>query len=213
MTDTHFHGWSPSALEFFRGLQADNSKTYWTEHKPLYEAEVRAPMLALITQLAPRYGPPKMLRPYRDTRFSKDKTVYRTSIAARLGAGYVELGREGLTAGSGEFHLAGPTLTRYRTAVDAGKSGEQLADIIETIKANDIQIAGTTPLAGAPRGYKADHPRIELLRYKGIIAYRKWPVEPWLHTSAAADRVAGLLDAVEPLQAWLREHVGVSSRQ
>jgi uncharacterized protein (DUF2461 family) len=84
-----FRGWSTVALDFYEGLEADNSKAYWTEHKPVYESEVRAPMEALLEELAPEFGEAKLFRPYRDVRFSADKSPYKTSIAASFaGGGY-----------------------------------------------------------------------------------------------------------------------------
>ena len=70
---------------------------------------------------------------------------------------------------------------------------------------------GHDMLKSAPRGYPADHPRIDLLRYKGLAAYREWPVEPWLGTPAAADRIREFLRSTRPLTGWLDAHVGASS--
>lgn len=77
-----FRGWPEEALEFYEGLSADNSKTYWTAHKEVYETKVRAPMEELLAALEPEFGSGRIFRPYRDVRFSKDKTPYQTHIAA-----------------------------------------------------------------------------------------------------------------------------------
>jgi len=69
-----FAGFGERATDFFAGLEADNSKAYWEDHRATYEAEVRAPMLALLAALEPEFGPGTMFRPYRDVRFSKDKS-------------------------------------------------------------------------------------------------------------------------------------------
>src|SRR5256884_8720761 len=92
-----FGGWPAEAIEFYEGLEADNSKTYWQENKAVYEELVRGPMDALIAELAPEYGEGRIFRPYRDVRFSRDKSPYKTAIAATL-------------ANGGEIHLppAGP---------------------------------------------------------------------------------------------------------
>src|SRR5262249_40250624 len=63
-------------------------------------------------------------------------------------------------------------------------------------------------LKSAPRGYPGDHPRIDLLRWKGLICWRDWPVAPWLHTAKARDRVTGFLRTAAPLQRWLDRTVG-----
>ena len=125
-------------------------------------------------------APVKIFRPYRDVRFSADKSPYRTEIGASLGSAYVRLSAAGLAAGSGMFHLAADQLTRYREAVADDLSGGELGRIVAGITAQDITIIGHDQLKSAPRGYPADHPRIDLLRYKGLAAYQEWPVEPWL---------------------------------
>lgn len=67
---------------------------------------------------------------------------------------------------------------------------------------------GPQNLKGAPKGYPSDHPRIALLRHKGLIAWQDWPVAPGLSTPAAKDRVVTFLRVAAPLQQWPVEHVG-----
>src|ERR1051325_847987 len=86
-----FRGWPAEALEFYEGLEADNSKGYWTEHKAEYEEQVLGPMTELTAELAGEFGPVKIFRPYRDVRFSKDKTPYKTHIGALISSGYIKL--------------------------------------------------------------------------------------------------------------------------
>src|SRR3954471_16287616 len=97
-----FRGWPVEAIEFFEGLEADNSKTYWQEHKTVYDESVRKPMDELLDELRSEFGEGKVFRPYRDVRFSADKSPYKTSIAATLEeGGYVQLSAAGLGAGCG----------------------------------------------------------------------------------------------------------------
>ncbi len=126
-----FQGWPAAALEFFEGLEADNSKSYWQAHKDVYEHAVKAPMDELLTELEPEFGEGRLFRPYRDIRFSKDKTPYKTSIAATIGEGYVNLSADGLRVGAGMYHMAPDQLERYREAVSAGTTGERLAAIVD----------------------------------------------------------------------------------
>ncbi len=101
-----FDGWPAEALEFYEGLEADNSRTYWTRHKALYDEKVLGPMTELVADLAPEFGDAKIFRPYRDVRFSKDKSPYKTNIGALVGSGYIQLSARGLAAGDGMYHLA-----------------------------------------------------------------------------------------------------------
>jgi uncharacterized protein (TIGR02453 family) len=206
-----FRGWPAEALEFYEGLEADNSKTYWTAHKAVYEEKIYAPMVQLIAELESEFGAGKIFRPYRDVRFSADKSPYKTNIGATLEhGGYIQFSAEGLAAGSGMYVMAPDQLDRYRQAVAEDKTGEELRDIIREAGRHRIDIEGHEKLKSAPRGYPKDHPRADLLRNKGLIAWRQWPVAAWLGTAAAKKRVAEFLRASRPLNDWLATQVGPS---
>lgn len=206
-----FRGWPAEAIEFFEGLEADNSKSYWEQHKPVYDKAVRAPMEALLTDLEPTYGPGRIFRPYRDIRFSRDKSPYKTSIAATVGEGYVQLSTEGLGVGTGMWEMAPDQLERYRAAVDAARTGRELDRIVATARAAGLDAMGHGILKSAPKGYPKDHPRIELLRYKGLIAWKQWPPGAWLGTPKAKDRIVDVLDKSKALTRWLTKNVGEST--
>src|SRR6059036_967531 len=112
-----FRGWPAEALEFFEGLEADNSKSYWQANKGVYETLVRGPMEELLAELAPEFGEGRIFRPYRDVRFSADKSPYKTHMGAMLGEGYVQLSSGGLGLGCGMWEMAPDQLDRYRHAV------------------------------------------------------------------------------------------------
>ena len=204
-----FHGWTDAVLDFYEGLELDNSKAYWQAHKAVYDEQVRGPMEELLAELADEFGAPKLFRPYRDVRFSADKTPYKTTVSGTLaGGGYVQLSADGLAAASGTYVFAPDQLARYRRAVDADLPGEALERIVAEVRARGLTITSVGSLATAPRGYPRDHPRIELLRLKGLATWKAWPVEPWLSTAAAKDRVVTLLRDSAPLRGWLDTHVG-----
>ena len=206
-----FKGWPAEALEFFEGLEADNSKTYWQDHKDVYDRCVRAPMDALLAELAPAYGEGKVFRPYRDVRFSKDKSPYKTNIAATLANGpYLSLSAEGLSAGAGYYMMEPDQLARYRESVASDKTGRELEEIVAAARKKGLEVNGHDELKTAPKGYPKDHPRIELLRYKGLVTWRSWPVEPWLGTARAKQRVVQFYDDSRPLLDWLDRTVGAA---
>jgi uncharacterized protein (TIGR02453 family) len=205
-----FQGWPEAALDFYDGLEEDNSKTYWTAHKAIYDEAVLGPMTDLIEELGKDFGETKIFRPNRDIRFSADKSPYKTAIAAVIGPGYVQFSASGLAAGNGMYEMASDQLARFREAVAEDVTGHELERIIAAVTAHDISVQGRDVLKTAPRGYPADHERIELLRNKGLVAWREWPVEPWLSTPAAKDKVAEFLVATQPLHDWLHTHVGPS---
>ena len=203
-----FKGWPDRALGFYEGLEADNSKAYWLGHKDVYEQDVKAPMEALLAELAPEFGGTRLFRPYRDTRFSRDKSPYKTAIAAMVGDGYVQLSASGLMAGAGMYHLAPDQLERFRAAVANERSGHQLESIVDALRAARLDVAAMETLKTAPRGYPKDHPRVELLRHKGLVAMKTWPVASWLGTAGAKKRVVEVFRAAAPLLNWLQRHVG-----
>lgn len=211
-----FRGWPAEAIEFFEGLEADNSKAYWEDHKPGYERDVRAPMEALLERLEPEFGKGKIFRPYRDVRFSRNKAPYKTAIAAvAMHEGsvfYVQLGAEGLHAASGYYQMARDQLARFRQAVDDERTGEEVVAIVDDLEAKKYSVGGEA-LRTAPKGYRPDHPRIRLLRHKGLTMGKVHPPAAWMGTPKAADRVAEVWRAATPLNQWLQAHVGPSEEE
>ena len=203
-----FQGWPIEAVEFYEGLEADNSKVYWQDNKAVYDRQVKAPMEELLAELADEFGAGKIFRPYRDVRFSADKTPYKTNCAATIGSGYVSFSAEGLSVGGGLYMPDPKALARYREAVDKEKSGAALATLVAALHKAGYQTMAHEVLKTAPRGYPKDHPRIDLLRHKGIAMMKTWPVGAWLGTKKAKDRVVETLRAGVPLNDWLARHVG-----
>src|SRR5579862_1895323 len=204
-----FKGWKAEAVDFFEGLEADNSKAYWQAHKKDYEALVLKPMQDLLGDLAGEFGEGNIFRPYRDVRFSADKSPYKTNIAAMVGEiGYVSFSANGLGAGSGYYIMSNDQLDRYRRAVVDKRSGGRLDDVIGAIKKKGHTVTAHETLKTAPRGYPKEHERIDLLRLKGLIAWREWPVAAWMGTAKAEDRIVAFLRAAGPLRDWLDTHVG-----
>jgi uncharacterized protein (TIGR02453 family) len=202
-----FRGWPGLALEFYEGLEADNTKTYWQANRSTYERSVKGPMEELLAELADDFGPGRVFRPYRDVRFSKDKTPYKLTCAAHLSGGYISFSADGLFVGSG-LYMPGPEeLHLFRAAVDLEKSGSELESIVATLRQAGYDVEAHETLKTAPRGYPKDHPRSELLKHKGIVMSRSWPVGPWLSTRRAKDRVVACLQAARPLNAWLERYV------
>ncbi|WP_308468534.1 DUF2461 domain-containing protein [Rathayibacter soli] len=209
-----FDGWSAVATEFFRGLEADNSKAYWTENKSVYDQAVLAPMQALLGELGAEFGKSKIFRPNRDIRFSADKSPYKTAIGATIGRGYVQFSAHGIGVGAGYYTMASDQIDRYRTAVANGAQGERLQRLIAELTGTEfagagVKVTSRDALKTVPRGYPKDHPRADLLRKKDLAAWARWPsTDSWMQTAAAKDHVAAILSATRPLVDWLDENVG-----
>ncbi len=163
-------------------------------------------MVALLAELEPEFGPGRIFRPYRDVRFSADKSPYKTQIAAVLDRGFVRLDASGLGVSAGMHVMERDELARYRAAV-ATPAGAALTVVIADLARQQIEVRGHEQLVRVPRGFAADHPRAELLKYKGIVAYKEWPAGAWLGRATARDRIITFLRATRPLDDWLAAHV------
>jgi len=127
-----FTGIPPAALDFYARLEADNSKAFWQANKAVYRDEVKASVEAMCDELS-EYGPFHLFRPYNDVRFAKNRPPYKTQQGAYVesegGAGfYFHISREGLMAAAGYYAMMRDQLERFRDAVDATNTGEEIAD-------------------------------------------------------------------------------------
>ena len=206
-----FDGFSADSFAWFAGLEADNSKAWFTEHRETYDRAVRGALEALLEELADDYGGyVKLFRQNRDVRFSRDKSPYKTRTYGVIlerpdsrAALYVEISRPGLFAGSGYHMLDSAQLERFRDAVMDDRSGPELERAIA-----GIETFGEA-LKTAPRGYPRDHPRVQLLRHKSLVAgSRLAPRARGIGRDAALDHVRGTWNACAPMNAWLDAHVG-----
>jgi len=205
-----FTGWPEDFQRFFIGLELDNSKRYFEANRRTYDESVRAPMVALMESLEGVYGPAKVFRANRDIRFSKDKSPYKTNIAAHNGkagvGGYLSLDKKGLTVAVGCYELTPAQLTKYRHKVAAEASGSALASIVAKLEKAGYKMGGEQ-LKRVPAGWPQDHPRARLLRHKLVYVYRDFGLQPWLGSGAARARVVKVFSDSEPLSAWLRKFV------
>lgn len=182
----------PDAVKFLRALKRNNRREWFQPRKEEYERAVRAPMLAVVEQLAidmPSFAPeivvdPKkaIFRIYRDTRFSGDKTPYKTNIAASFGwrglprhegAGlYFQLSHEDVWIGGGMYSPPTPVMQKVREHI-AGNHRR-----LRTIVASAAFRRACGSLEGEqlrkmPRGFPAGHPAGDLLRYRQFLAGRE----------------------------------------
>src|SRR4029078_13534744 len=112
---------------------------------------------------------------------------------------------------SGFYHLVPDQLERYRAAVDDGRSGAQLVKLVREVAATGLDVQVRDPVKTPPRGYPKDHPRVELLRGKGLTAGTEFPIRKWLHTAAGRERVVETWAAPRPLSRCLERLVGPST--
>jgi uncharacterized protein (TIGR02453 family) len=226
--DARFTGFPASATQFWHELASEMSKEWFVANKQRYETEWVAPMTALLGEvargLAPVYkplklSPPKVMRIYRDVRFSNDKTPYKTHIGAvitvagkAVGEGgnaalYVHLGLDEEFVGVGCYQFDAGKLASWRKGV-AGKPGEELQRLVGKLRKAGYEAGGHDDYKKVPKGFAPDHPRAELLKMKGLTG--GFPEIP--RGLIGKPGLAGWLvkhgKAMAPLVTWLHRHVG-----
>ena len=216
-------------MDFLLDLERNNRREWFQEHKARYEMEFRDPALAFIAAFAPllaavsphfradaRKVGGSLFRIHRDTRFSRDKTPYKThcGIQFRHERGkdvhcpgyYLHLAPEEAFVGLGIWHPEKDTLKACRDAVVADPDGWRLASRGKRFRAR-YALAGDS-LVRAPKGYDPEHPYLEDLRRKDFMAVARLdPAEPF--ESGFASRLQSLLERGEPLMRFLCGATGV----
>ncbi len=195
-----FAGFRDEALDFYDDLEADNTKTFWAANKHRYDEFVAAPMKALAAELTEEFGETKIFRPYRDVRFSKDKTPYKTHQGLFVPRGpstgyYVQIGPPGIEVAVGFYGASPARLATFRDAIVNDLHGPELEQILEQLESVGWKRTGER-LKTHPRGYDPEHPRIELLRHKSLSVRRERGFGP---------DVIGTPDLVDVIRADWRE--------
>ena len=222
-----FDGFPREGIDFLKRLKRNNNRLWFEKHKEGYESSVKIPMQSLIASLHPhfqRFAPefdinPKrsLFRIYRDVRFSKDKTPYKTHAAAHFvlrgkpkgveGSGYylhIEPGE--VYIGGGIYMPDNDQLKKIRSAI-AGHS-DQFLSIVRLPRFRKIfgKLEGEK-LQRVPKGYEPDHPMAEWLKYKQFFVWIEWPESKCLNESFVTE-VAEVYKAATPLVRFLNEAMG-----
>lgn len=215
-----FPGFTPQAFDFLRSLKSNNSRDWFTPRKDEYNDELRDPMQCLVAQLSrelparglPLSGNPRraVFRVYRDTRFSKDKTPYKTHVAAVLsrdgdkrapGALYVHIEPGANRVGGGFWRPDKEFLRRWRERL--AEDPEPFLQIVEDLEAAGLTVGTSgSKLTRMPRGFDdhRDGPAAEYLRWRGGFAATRDDIPD---TAVQSPDFAGLVietaEAVRPL--------------
>jgi uncharacterized protein (TIGR02453 family) len=209
---SRFTGFPAEAFDFYDELAADPTKSWWEGHKDVYQSAVRGPLASMGDELAAEFGEPHLYRPYRDIRFSRDKTPYKDHqgmfVELRNGLGwYAQISAGGLMVAGG-WYTSNPTqVARYRDAVAADPGARLLLALLGGLEQAGLEVDGDR-LKSRPRGVPADHPHLDLLRYRTLYVHRQWSPASWMGNRAALTRVADQWRAMRPLLEWLSEVVG-----
>jgi uncharacterized protein (TIGR02453 family) len=224
-----FAGFPPAAFAFLRALEEDNSKRTFDAQRAAYDDALMAPARELVADLGEalqaRVSPgihadPRVngsiFRINRDTRFSKDKTPYKTHLDLYFWEGqgrsrdcpglFFRMTPRAVVLGAGFHHFDPPRLARFRAAVVDEKAGGALDTALAGVRRAGAEIGGET-YKRVPAGVDAAHPRAALLRHGGLFAYSESPLPREASSPAFVGWCAGRLERLAPVHCWLRDTV------
>ncbi|MCO4772833.1 MAG: DUF2461 domain-containing protein [Deltaproteobacteria bacterium] len=219
---TDFAGFSTTTLDFLRGLAAHNDKGWFDANKKAYKSGFTADAKAFVSalgehmaEMAPDlHAEPRVngsiFRINRDTRFSKDKTPYKTHMDLMfwLGEGrsrecaalFFRMGPDSLHVGGGLHMFDKPVLEAFRASV----TGAGAAELDALVAGLDGYTLGAEDYKRVPRGYDAEHPHAHWLKHKSIHAGLTLdPLPEELTTDQAVEFVAGHFERLLPLTRWV----------
>jgi uncharacterized protein (TIGR02453 family) len=230
LASERFVGFPEAGIDFFLQLQAEQSRTWFKAHQQEFEQLWKRPMELFVSELQERLVAvfpgladvdPHYFRIQRDTRFAKDKSPYKTNLAASVSLRPVEdrgdeihgvpglyfsFGLEADYIGVGSWHMTPEILRRYREAVDDEKSGAQLQKSVDALRARGFGIEAMEKLKRTPPPYAQDHPRAELLKHKGLAVGIEVP-EGLTHSRELLDWSEEQLRAAKTVVNWLDRYL------
>jgi uncharacterized protein (TIGR02453 family) len=217
-----FSGFRPEALQFLADLAANNDREWFKPRKADYERLIKEPLEALCVALADRFAaldlPLKAdpqrspFRIYRDVRFSKDKSPYKTAQGAQFGwlgergdaagpaggvGGYFHLEPGNIFVGGGMWHPEPVRLAAFRERLDRDPNGVLRALEDDRFRSVFGSVSGEM-LKRNPKGYPADHPYSHVLRLKDVVFSRRLSDRD-VYSAELPDRIAQDLDAARPV--------------
>ncbi len=225
---TRFPGFARDAMGFLHELATEMNREWFEANKARYQALWVDPMAALLddvaAQLAKAYAPvklgaPKLFRIYRDTRFSKDKSPYKTHVAGQIpvsarkpvdggcSALYLHLGLDEEFVGNGIYFFDDRQLAKWRKQIAVDRSGKPLAQLVGKLRHAGYAVGGHEDYKRVPKPYPEDHPRAEFLRMRGLTAGFPDIPRGLIHKAAFADWVVKHARATAPLVRWLHQNL------
>ena len=222
-----FTGFPRETLDFLAGINANNSKEWFTAHRPLYDATVDAakrfvdvvgPELRAFApniQFEPKVGG-SLQRPNRDTRFDKGKPPYKEQFDLWFWHGdkkgwdqpgfFLRIAPDNLWIASGMMHILWPQLKTFRAAVLDDRSGAALVATVDAINALGRYQVGYPKRKTVPKGFDANHPRAEYLKYESLWGHLQLPADAAVSPDLADVALTAWRD-LAPLSKWLLSEV------
>jgi len=224
-----FTGFPKECIEFFKDLEKNNDKRWFGQHIEEYENYVQTPsrffvvdMGKKLEKIAPNViADPRVNRSlfkiHRDTRFSPDKTPFKTNLGLWLWEGerkrmecsgfYFQYEGGEIFMGTGLYMFPREHLAEYRRSVVHDKYGAELVKAIKTITKNKKYKIGGKSLKKVPRGFDPEHPNAEWLTYGGIFASIGMKVPMEFYSAKLIDLCYEHFKAMLPMHKWVRAMV------
>jgi uncharacterized protein (TIGR02453 family) len=222
---TRFEGFADDNAKFFKALAKKNDRVWFQAHKAEFEEGWNSPMKLLLAEVkdaVDRSYPhcdldePKVFRIFRDVRFSKDKSPYKTHIGGyipvrRAGkkttdlpmALYFHVGAKETFGAAGHYMMDPESLERFRAAIDDEKRGKDLLKVLASLAKKGFQEDSHARLKRVPKGYDPDHPRADLLKRKGLVVGFPTLPQGLLATPKLTKWLADGCKTAAPLVEWL----------
>ncbi|HVY55160.1 MAG TPA: DUF2461 domain-containing protein [Thermodesulfobacteriota bacterium] len=220
-----FNGFSKKAFDFLGGLEENNSREWFESNRDVFESCLIRPAQDFVIEMGDKLKTlsqsvaavplidKSIFRIYRDTRFSEDKTPYKTHLGILFWDGprkklenpnyYVQLNRSSIFIGAGEYIFPPDLLRTYRDSVVHPRRGAELRRILKEITRNPSYKLGGLHYKRVPRGYDPEHQNAALLHHNGLYAYSECSLPEEIYTSRFIDYCFGIFRDIYPLQKWL----------
>ncbi len=231
MTGPHgFNGFPKECVDFYTELRNNNNKIWFDAHKPDFEKFVMEParlfvmdMGMALREISPgviadsRYSK-SIFRPFRDTRFSKDKTPYKTHLGIFFWEGqlakmdcpgyYFHLEPPLLMIAAGNHCFSKPILDLYRESVVDPKYGKILAKAVRDLKDKGSYQIGEKQYKQVPRGYDKTHENAELLLFGGLTAWTEASIPEEFYSYDIINYSLDKFKDLAPIHKWLLDMIG-----
>lgn len=224
-----FHGFTKETFKFFKDLEENNTREWFEENRVIFEKNVMEPAQEFVMEMGERLKSlsPKIVaipktdksifRIYRDVRFSKDKTPYKTHLGIFFWEGprkklgnpgyYLQLDKSSILIAGGLHSLPSELLKSYRDAVSDPKKGAEIAKILKKLTKNASYKLGGNHYKRVPRGYDHENPNVDLLLHKGLYVYYEGPIPKEVYSPDFLDYSFGIFKDMSSLHNWLRDNI------
>ncbi len=215
-------------FQFLKKLRKNNNREWFHENKPKFEEQVMHPAMQFVENFGEalgkkvvdirydtsRNGSGSMFRIYRDVRYSKDKSPYKTNLGFVFWCGeggkkqnpafYVHLGENGVQLYGGQYWMSKSQIDLYREKVASDRSGKELEKIMKKLEKQGTTMIGGKHYKRVPKGFDADHPRAEWLKFTGLyVGMPMWSVTEVIESDWQQKAVKQCMQ-MKPLLDWLK---------